>query len=279
MIHKIPSMGRYDHRAHAGNASDVWKHFLLLEAADWLLKDSARLIYLESHCGRPHYLLKAPGEWEGGIGRIWHLLPSLKAFAYFRILSELNPSSAFGPSGLLYPGSARQISELARSRGADLHAEIWDINPDVAACWQDFLSEEASLSSRLRTWICFHQADGFSGLLSHLSRASSDHSPGLLFIDPPYVEAQDVILAQRLMQKAREGGWMVLWWYMTDMMTAPADLDTLEMEFAPAGLDGGRWKGAGVAVAGPEGDQLSHLLHSLGRSMRELIRILKLDRI
>ena len=264
MIHKIPSMGRYDHRAHAGNAGDVWKHFLLLEAADWLLKDSGRLIYLESHCGRPHYLLKAPGEWEGGTGRIWHFLPSLKAFAYFKILSELNPSSAFAPSGLLYPGSARQIRELARSRGADLQAEIWDINPDVAASWQDFLSEEASLSSRLRTGICFHQADGFSGLL---------------FIDPPYVEAQDAVLAEKLLQKAREGGWIVLWWYMTDMMTAPANLDTLELEFAPAGLDGGRWKGAGVAVAGPKGDQLSHLLHSLGRSMRQFIRILKSDRI
>ena len=30
-------MGHYDHRVHAGNAGDVWKHFLLLEAADCLL--------------------------------------------------------------------------------------------------------------------------------------------------------------------------------------------------------------------------------------------------
>ena len=270
-------MVRYDHRSHAGNAGDVWKHFLLAEAADCLLQNSPRLIYVESHCGSPNYLLKAPGEWEGGIGCIRHLLPSLQAFSYFRILSDLNPSSAPGTPCLLYPGSARLIYELALRRSADLQAEIWDLDPQVAGSWRDFLSRETSGMIRPHPEICFHSSDGFSGVLSHLSRLSRQSSPGLLFIDPPYIEAQDAPFAKRLLQKALDKGWIVLWWYMTDMMTAPAEMNSLELEFAPAGLDGGRWKGAGVALAGPNGQPLDRILQRLRRRSRQFIRILKSD--
>ncbi len=83
-------MDRYDHRVHAGNAGDVWKHFLLLEAADCLLEPGGSLIYAESHAGRPEYVLRAPGDWEGGIGKIQPLLPYLGNFSYFDILADLN---------------------------------------------------------------------------------------------------------------------------------------------------------------------------------------------
>ncbi len=271
-------MGRYDHRVHAGNAGDVWKHFLLMEAADFLLALPGRLVYAESHAGRPHYLLESPGEWEGGIGRIWHSLPYLKAFSYFQVLSELNPSSATSSRGLLYPGSARQIYELARRSGADLQARIWDNHPDVAASWQVYLQEETVRSAARPPAFSFHQSDGFSGLLSSLSRPSSDTPPaGLLFIDPPYVNPQDAPLAERLLQEARNRGWIVLWWHMTDIKTVPEGLDTFELNFSQAGLEGGRWKGAAVAVAGAEGELLSHLLLHLARQMEALIRILKSD--
>ena len=87
------AMRHYDHRVHAGNAGDVWKHFLLLEAADCLLTPDSSLVYAESHVGRPEYALKAPGDWEGGIGKIWPILPSLRNFCYFDILADLNPKS------------------------------------------------------------------------------------------------------------------------------------------------------------------------------------------
>lgn len=267
-------MGRYDHREHAGNAGDVWKHFLLLEAADCLLDSQGSLVYAESHAGRPHYILKSPGEWKGGIGRIWNLLPSLRDFPYFKMLSDLNSSALKRPSKILYPGSSRQVYELTRRRGADLQAHVWDKQSDVAASWQAYLQEDSARGLAFS----FHQSDGFSGLLSRLSRPTSDPSlAGLLFIDPPYLDPRDAAMAERLLQEARESGWIVLWWYMMDTMTAPTGLEALELDFAPAGLDGGRWKGAGVAVAGPEGDLLSQLLHRLDRSMEKFIRILKLD--
>ena len=126
-------MRHYDHRMHAGNAGDVWKHFLLLEAADCLLTPDSSLVYAESHVGRPAYSLKAAGDWEGGIGKIWPVLPTLLNFSYFDILNELNPRGL-----LTYPGSARLVMELARRKRSKLEIEAWDIDSEVAAAWREY---------------------------------------------------------------------------------------------------------------------------------------------
>jgi 23S rRNA (adenine2030-N6)-methyltransferase len=268
-------MGRYDHRIHAGNAGDVWKHFLLLEAADCLLASGGRLVYAESHVGRPCYLLDGPGEWMSGIGRLRHLIPSLCAFPYFRILSDLNRST--GSRTLIYPGSARLIHELAFIRGADLRAEVWDDDAAVAASWKCSLQSSAG-GSEFPAKFSFHQADGFSGIFS-LLRRSSDISSGLLFIDPPYVDPKELCLAEKLLERARDANWTVLWWHMRGMKTAPEALKSFDLNFSEVGLDGGRWRGAGVAVSGVEGEQLSRLLDRLKLRRDEFIRILKSDRI
>ena len=53
----VPVM-EYDHASHAGNAGDLWKHFILLEVADFLLSKPGDWIYVESHAGSPEYSLK-----------------------------------------------------------------------------------------------------------------------------------------------------------------------------------------------------------------------------
>jgi 23S rRNA (adenine2030-N6)-methyltransferase len=289
-------MGHYNHRVHAGNAGDVWKHFLLLEAADCLFDHDGRLVYAESHVGRPEYALRAPGDWEGGIGKIWPLLPSLNNFCYFDILADLNPEnlssfpcyepiskqvsgpfsrSISGPfSGpLLYPGSAHLIYELAKRKGANLQADVWDNDPDVASSWESFTQAAAAKStgSFPPAKIVFHQGDGFLGVLSRLRRSP----PGLLFIDPPYIDPEDVRLARKLLQRARELGWIVLWWYMIDKKTAPDDLQTFELQFAEAGLEGGRWKGAVVAFAGGDSERFDHLISHMHQQIKKFIRIVK----
>ncbi|MBN1235221.1 MAG: 23S rRNA (adenine(2030)-N(6))-methyltransferase RlmJ [Methanotrichaceae archaeon] len=268
-------MGHYDHRVHAGNAGDVWKHFLLLEAADCLLDPDGSLVYAESHVGRPDYSLRAPGDWEGGIGKIWPLLPSLRNFCYFDILADLNPKSPSSPisKSFLYPGSARLIYELARRKAAKLEADVWDNDPDVAISWKSFSQALKSTGSFPPAKISFHRGDGFAGVLSRLSKSP----PGLLFIDPPYINPEDVRLAEKLLHKAREMGWIVLWWYMMEMKTVPCPLLTFELHFAEAGLDGGRWKGAVVALAGPESERFEHLIGRMHRQKEKLIRMLKLE--
>lgn len=285
-------MGRYDHRVHAGNAGDVWKHFLLLEAADCLLDPDGSLVYAESHVGRPDYALRAPGEWEGGIGKIWPLLPSLRNFCYFDILAGLNqeslssvpcigpilgpgsrPVSGLALRSLLYPGSARLIYELARRKGAKLQADVWDNDPAVASSWEGFTQEVKLPESSPQANIVFHQADGFAGVLSHLNWSPA----GLLFIDPPYIDDRDARLAGKLLKKAKEQGWIVLWWHMTDMRTAPDGLCKFELQFADVSLDGGRWNGAVVALAGGESERFSRLLSHINRQIQNFIRILKLE--
>jgi len=283
-------MSHYDHRVHAGNAGDVWKHFLLLEAADCLLDIDGSLVYAESHVGRPEYALRAPGDWEGGIGKIRSLLPSLGNFCYFNILADLNPENpsfvpCMGPvlgsipvqisRPILYPGSARLIYELAKKKGTNLQADVWDNDSRVAGSWESFTEAAAAKSAGafLPSKIVFHQGDGFLGVLSWLHRSP----PGLLFIDPPYLDPQDVRLAEKLLQKAKDLGWIVLWWYMMDMKTAPDYLQTFELQFAEAGLEGGRWKGAVVAFAGGDSERFDHLISHIHLQIQNFIRILILE--
>jgi 23S rRNA (adenine2030-N6)-methyltransferase len=262
-------MRLYDHRVHAGNAGDVWKHFLLLEAADCLLDPDGSLVYAESHVGRPEYALRAPGDWEGGIGKIWPLLPSLRNFCYFDILADLNSRSVLGP--LLYPGSARFIYELAKRKRASLEADVWDNDPGVARSWEFFSQAAKSAESFSPAKVAFHKGDGFAGMLSWLRNSP----PGLLFIDPPYIDPKDVPLAEKLLRRAEELGWIVLWWYMMDMKTAPEGLRTFELQFAGAGLEGGRWKGAIVAFAGRGNERFDHLISHIHRQTEKFVRALK----
>ncbi len=265
-------MSRYDHRVHAGNAGDVWKHFLLLEAADCLLTPDSSLVYAESHVGRPEYYLKETGDWEGGIGRIWPLLPSLENFSYFDILNDLN--SAGSQECLLYPGSTRLICELAKRKKASLQADVWDIDPRVASSWESFSKAASAYSARPfpPAKVVFHKGDGFAGVLSRLSGSQA----GLLFIDPPYIDPEDVRQIEMLLKKAKDRGWIVLLWYMMDMKIAPTAFEAFELRFAEAGLEGGRWEGAVMALAGAESERFTHLSGHMRRQIEKLIRILKL---
>ena len=207
-------MRHYDHRKHAGNAGDVWKHFLLLEAAECLLTPDSSLVYAESHVGRPAYALKAAGDWEGGIGRIWPSLHSLRNFRYFNILAKLNPR---GP--VTYPGSARLVMELAGQKRSKLEIEAWDIDSKVAAAWREY-PERTEISS-----ISMHLGDGFSGVMSLLNQAA----PGLLLIDPPFLDSGDAGAAEELFGRARELGWTVLCWYLKDMKNVAKTKDMMNI--------------------------------------------------
>lgn len=281
-------MVRYDHRVHAGNAGDVWKHFLLLEAVDCFLEPGGSLIYAESHAGRPEYVLRGPGDWEGGIGRILPILPSLRDFSYFDILADLNQKSASIVPGrqpalgsniasvfrpIIYPGSTRLIYELARRKGANLQANVWDNDAGVAYAWKSFFSAAKSNRSSPPTGIVFHDGDGFEGVKANLSRSC----PGLLFIDPAYIYPEDASLAIKLLQRAKNLGWIVLWWYMIDMQTAPDDLQAFELQFSDVGLDGGIWKGAAVTFAGKRNERFDNLIRHINQRRETFIRILKLE--
>ncbi|MGB5100527.1 MAG: 23S rRNA (adenine(2030)-N(6))-methyltransferase RlmJ [Methanothrix sp.] len=236
-------MGHYDHRVHAGNAGDVWKHFLLLEAANYLLDSDSSLVYAESHVGRPGYALRAPGDWEGGIGKIQPHLPSLRNFCYFDILADLNQQSLIQGLGI-YPGSARLVMELAERKRAKLQAELWDIDAYVIDAWRQYQQ------------IALHLGDGFSGVMSLLDR----QPPGLLLIDPPFIDPSEAISAEKLFVAAKEKGCTVLCWYMMDRDALASDSITkFSIEFSKIELDCGRARGCTIALACPNDSLRRHL--------------------
>lgn len=236
----------YDHREHAGNAGDLWKHFLLSEAAAYLLSRSA-LAYAESHAGYPEYGLDTGGEWRWGIGRCWHVRSWIKS-PYFSVLEEMN-----GDQLLRYPGSAQLVLRLGRAFGRKVTAELWDISRDVEKSWRSCPD------------VHFHLGDGFSGVMDLLKRGD----PGLLLIDPPSPE--DHGRAIELLKEAADRGWSVMSWHIMNSATFPEGLDLYPLEFHEVGLEGGRWPGCIVAVS--SGDE--HLRRHVRLRAREFISALR----
>lgn len=245
-------MRGYDHRTHAGNAGDVWKHFILLEVADRCLARGG-LNYAESHVGWPDYALSVPGEWEDGVARCWRHLPDLQRFPYFEILADLN---SLGLKG--YPGSARLVLEAANRRSRKLSAELWDVDPDVATAWGE------AVGTGFHKYR-FHRGDGFSGVSSLLDRSKS----GLLLVDPPHLDPQSADLAERLLGKAEDRGWVALLWEMMDERDLfEGSFERYELRFEQAGLSCGRWRGAVVSLAGADGALRQHLFHSVSEFLK-----------
>lgn len=241
----------YNHRSHAGNAGDVWKHFLLAEVADHLLAGRKTILYAESHVGYPEYSLQNPGEWERGIGRCWPCLSALKTFCYFRIVGDMNPRGLVS-----YPGSASLVLETAGRHGANVSAEIWDIDPRVASAWHG--------DSRVN----FELGDGFAGVRPLLDRSP----PGLLLIDPPYLDEKDAVQAVDLLRVAEKADWIVLWWQMMGAETLhQGNFRSYPLRFSDAGLDGDRWQGAIVAVAGAD----EYLAERLEGSIQRFLEIMR----
>ncbi|MFB3766624.1 MAG: 23S rRNA (adenine(2030)-N(6))-methyltransferase RlmJ [Methanotrichaceae archaeon] len=229
----------YDHRMHAGNAGDVWKHFILAEAANYLLSKKKMLAYAESHVGYPEYDLRIPGEWEGGIGRFWPHISALDAFCYFRIIRDMNPHGL-----VCYPGSTDLVLQIAGMQGRHIDFEVWDIDPDVAAAWHE--------DSRVN----FHLEDGFTQAQSILDRSP----PGMILIDPPYVDENDIMQACNLLRSFEKAGWTVLRWQMAGLETAlETRLKKYTLRFSDADLECSRWPGATVAVAGADAHLVRHL--------------------
>jgi 23S rRNA (adenine2030-N6)-methyltransferase len=229
----------YDHKVHAGNAGDVWKHFILAEVAEFLLAVGNKLFYAESHVGYPEYCLEQDGEWQEGIGRCWERLDALLDFSYFKIIKRMNASSL-----KKYPGSARIVMEVARASGSILEAEVWDIDQNVAASWRD---EPNQKHSHMR----FHLGDGFGGVRSLIDK----NERALLLLDPPYLEKRDFAEAIDILNEDERRGWTVLCWQMMDIEDMPdinRRIKQYPLEFANVGLGCGKWRGANIILAGDE---------------------------
>jgi 23S rRNA (adenine2030-N6)-methyltransferase len=248
----MDSERQYSHSVHAGNAGDVWKHFILGEVADHILLRKPKLMYAESHVGYPQYCLDKPGEWEGGIGRCWAKISDLRIFCYFDILYAMNKH------GLeYYLGSASLLFKAAKRRGSLLQAELWDLDPQVASAW------------RRAERVSFHLGDGFKGARTLLGRLP----PGLLLIDPPCMDQETAKSSEWLLSASKKAGWTVLLWQMMgqEFVAKSSIFEAYSLEFEEAGLDSGKWPGAIVYLVSTD----QELKKFIGKRIQEFLKIIK----
>lgn len=174
----------YRHRFHAGNVADVFKHIVLVRVLEALRAKDTPFCVIDSHAGGGLYELKAPGEFEQGIGRLWperRRWPLLEP--YFSLLARYNRGSLHA-----YPGSPLLIAALLRAQ-------------DRAVFIERHPEEYAALMANLRgrPAIAVHEADGFAMLKAVVPPRENR---GLVLIDPPYEQPREFEQLAKALQDA-----------------------------------------------------------------------------
>ncbi|HXF07420.1 MAG TPA: 23S rRNA (adenine(2030)-N(6))-methyltransferase RlmJ [Candidatus Acidoferrales bacterium] len=244
-------MRSYRHRFHAGNAADVFKHWVLMLLLEHMVQKNKPLRYIDTHAGAGRYQLRtdATAEWRGGIGCLWaapSLPPSLERLR--------NHVAQFNPAGRLeiYPGSPLWAQRLCRSQD---EIRLFEWHPT------DFRTLSADLAlARDERVRCF-EADGLAGLKALLPPPSRR---ALVIIDPPY-ERQDeyarVVKGLEMALARFAGGVYTLWYPELASVSARRLPDRLErlkvrwlrahLHFSRARPDGLGMTGSGMFIVNP----------------------------
>lgn len=187
----------YRHHFHAGNVADVFKHLVLTEVLRALAAKETPFCVIDTHAGAGRYRLKAPGEFEQGIARLWPARAQWPGLAaYLALLAPLNEKAL-----AVYPGSPLIIR--ARLRPQD-RAVFFESHPEEAVALR-----EALRGSR---GITINEADAWAALEGMLPPRENR---GLVFIDPPYEQADEFNRLARTLKAAllRWRNGIYLAWY------------------------------------------------------------------
>lgn len=192
----------YQHRYHAGNFADVFKHVLLCELLAGLNRKDAPWLYLETHAGSGIYDLSRDeaartAEFEDGIVRLWDLREKESPIAdYLRLIASLNPDGELRH----YPGSPLVAQKLAR--GSDRLA-LCEKVPEVAASLKQTLGRDARVAVHLR--------DGYEAY----ALLPPPQKRGLVLIDPPFERRDEFDAAAEFLARSlgRFGNGVYAAWY------------------------------------------------------------------
>ena len=192
----------YQHRFHAGNFADVFKHVLVLALLRALSAKDKPWCYADTHAGAGDYDLGDAGarrtaEFADGIGRIWD-----STDAPFAVADYLAQVRRLNPDGVLrrYPGSPRLAEQAARAQDRLLLCERV---PAVAEQLRGALGSDPRVH--------LHRRDGYE-LAALLPPAEKR---GLVLVAPPFERADEFdVLADFLAQGLRRfGSGVFALWY------------------------------------------------------------------
>lgn len=183
----------YRHAFHAGNFADVHKHAILTALVCRLAEKPRPISYVETHAGAGFYSLdsaeaRRSREARSGLGRLAGVAPESRSLARYLALVAALPENAQALTAC--PGSPLVAAGLLRDGDRLLLCELEE-------------GEASALKHLFRHdgRVAVHRRDGWEsidGLLPPEPRR------GLLFVDPPYEEADDFRRVARGLRRARE---------------------------------------------------------------------------
>lgn len=201
----------YQHRFHAGNFADVFKHVLLCGLLRALNRKDTPWAYVETHAGAGAYELRdaaaartaaeRTGEFHDGIARLIAATDApAPVAAYLDVVRAMNGNAAGAGELRRYPGSPWFALQAARSTDRVLLCER---EPAIAAELRGALAADPR--------VAIHQRDGYEAAALLPPREKR----GLVLIDPPFerpdeFDAVGAFVARAL---ARFGNGVYAIWY------------------------------------------------------------------
>lgn len=249
----------YDHAEKAGNAGDVWKHFILLAVTEAMVRKrslsakSEPFVYVDTHAAKGQYLLPLKGDWQSGLGEIRPHLQQHPEWPYFRLLSRFDK---------VYPGSWHLI-------GSYLHEQKVPFELHLAENRQTVKEELDDIARSLpfASQVISYFQNGFE-LPSRVPNVD------LLLVDPPYgADSTDWDEVVRMLPELQRAASFLVWYPIANKRFKPDDLirrmsmPSFEIHWLPMN-PGGNLKGCGVIVGGQDPiflDQLHRQLKILSR--------------
>ncbi len=212
----------YRHGFHAGNFADVLKHSVLSRVLVYLRQKDKPLLYLDTHAGRGVYSLTTrealkTGEFQQGIGRIWHRQAPEELEPYLDVIRVLNPDGNLQR----YPGSPWLAHSLLRPTDRILLCEL---HP------QDYQALSRVFRAEKRVY-CVDE-DGFARALAAVPPIERR---GVVLIDPSYeikTDYQRVIRELGLMYRRFATGVYLLWY----PVISRSRIDQLRRQLVSSGI-------------------------------------------
>ena len=257
----MASSESYHHAEKAGNAGDVWKHFILLAITEALIKErspssqSALFVYVDTHAGKGRYCLPPKGDWRWGLGTIRPHLQEHAEWPYFRLLSRFDAN--------VYPGSWHLVGSYLHERNVPFELHLAENNQTVKKDL-DVIARSLPFGSHIRSYYM----NGFE-LPSCLPRAD------LVLVDPPFGSKSNdwTEIKTMLPELKRVASAFLIWYPITnkrfglDEFISEVSLPTYELHWFPM-KPGGNLKGCGMIAGGQAGTILKQIrpqLHTLAR--------------
>lgn len=243
----------YQHRFHAGNFADVFKHVLLTGLVQAIAAKGTPWAYLDTHAGLGRYryddeALRRTGEIEGGLRRVLGA-SDLRGWLedYARAVKAEGPAH--------FPGSPALVAQLA---GPSARLMFCELRPERAEALKAELAARAAEGRPTPRW-AVHARDGFGAW----ALTPPPERRGLVLVDPPFEDPEEL---EHMLDFAREtarrfGHGVQAHWYplkarhaaerFARRLAQKTGREVLDARLTVAAAAEGRMVGCGLAVVNP----------------------------